>query len=490
MKRLAFTGITAWLLLASPEVAAYEVQVVGAGTPEYLTCPSGNRVPPPRPATDVVEDVPDEAEINAALAGIAVTSSVSEAFPPFFQHPKFLRIGLWGDSHAAAHIFSDALVQALGLRNKRVLPSFIPPSMGNTAVRLPLRHSCMGEGWRAEHAYRNRDTSATWSRALTRIGSDRQGDYLWLDFRSPLLSDAFRTLDIILSRKPGDSHAFEKRETANLDEMVKSPTVLRLSVNNDPEQVLGFDPARDGLLRIVSEHPIATLKLTLVAGNVFIDGFLPHYDVEPDYIFDTMGIPGATARGLQFLGRETGAAYDLIMVEFGTNEGNNPGFDASSYAQDLRKSLTALRRVYPDSVCVLIGPTDRGVLVPRPKKAKQCTGKGKKRKCKASVSPRVDLLRYSRTHTIISNVQAEVGKGFQCHAWSWQNAMGGPGGIYHWLHRKPALAQRDLIHLTANGYRLSAQLFAQKLLGTTEPDTPTTGVKPAGPKLAPSATLP
>jgi hypothetical protein len=483
MKWQVFTSISAWLLLASPGVSAYEVQVAGAATPEALACPSGKRLPPsqPQPTSEVVADVPDETEVNAALAGAVTAASASDDFPPLFQNPRHLRIVLWGDSHAAANIFSDALVQALGLRDKRVLPGFIPPTMGNANVRLPLRHTCMGEGWRTEHAYRNRDAGATWSRALTRIDSDRQGTYLWLDFRSPLLTDTFRTLDIQLSRGPGEPRVFERGEAINPGETGVAPTVLRFSVNDDPDQVLELDPARDNLLRIVAEHPIATLKLTLVAGSVGIDGFIPHYDVEPDYIFDTMGIPGATARGLQFLGGEQGADYDLVMVEFGTNEGNNPGFDAGSYAHDLRKSLARLRRFYPDAACVLIGPTDRGVLVPRPKtkKAKQCMGKGKRRKCKASAPPRVDLLRYSRTHATIGNVQAEVGKDFQCHAWSWQSAMGGPGGIYRWLRQKPALAQRDLTHLTGSGYRLSAQLFAQKLLGTTRLDAPTTGIPPA-----------
>lgn len=567
-------------LLGATGAAAQTIYVTGLPPATDMQCPPDNRVRAPRPATpapEPVTEVPDEQAVGEMLAGEASAASATlaataaDGFPLLFSPPRHLRIGLWGDSHAAANIFSEALVQALGLSARRVLPSYFPPTMGNAGVRLPLRRSCMGSGWSYQHAYRNRDPAATWSKSLTRAVSNTPGSYLWLDFRTPALTGAFRTLDIRLSPGPASARIEEKpaatpaaAEEAGLgsaleptEEGVATPgatvagtaadstTVaapasgeatgtsvraagvvpvaiaaeeagaatavpdrlpaapgpaagaarLTLSVNDEPAQTLDIDPGADSRLRIVAAHPIATLKLELAGGSVGLDGFVPHYDIEPDYFFDTFGIPGATARGLQFQGKAWDAddpyrPYDLVIAEFGTNEGNYSNFDAGSYAQDLRKSLATLRSVHPEAACVLIGPTDRGVHVPKPKVAtravKKCKGKGKKRKCKTVIqkvkackgrkcknrpAPRVkvDLLRYARVHATIAQVQAEVGRDFQCHAWSWQDAMGGPGGIYRWLYQKPALAQRDLIHLTGSGYRLSAQKFAQKLLGTTPP---------------------
>lgn len=615
MKRRVVTASVLWAVLAASGASAHTVYVAGHAPPAELDCPADNRLRAarPRPVTpapavpaaasdtaepEVVDEVPDEAEVGEALAGAASPAPVAAAdgFPLLFQSPRRLRIALWGDSHAAAHIFTDALVQALGLGERRVLPSFIPPTMGNAGVRLPLRRACMGPGWSPDHAYRNRTPGATWSRALTRTGSYRSGAYLWLDFRSPQLADSFRTLDIRLSPGPSDPRVFEKPasgDEAGLGSALESaeegvvdpaaapasaesvaspdaggaaavadqasapaaaatapaaasapgtvpapadavppaelmpsppalprysaPTVLRLVVNDDPAQVLELDPARDNLLRIVAEHPIATVKLELVEGSVGLDGFVPHYDVEPDYLFDTLGIPGATARGLQFMGAEWDAGdpwppYDLLLVEFGTNEGNYRNFAAGDYAQELRRSLTTLRQLHPAAACVLIGPTDRGVHVPKPRiamktiKVKQCKGKGKKRKCntvlkqvpkcktrkckaraQAAARVKVDLLRYARIHATISELQREVGRDFQCHAWSWQDAMGGPGGIYRWVRQTPPLAQRDLIHLTGSGYRLSAQLFAQKLLGKDAAATTPAAATPASPAPAGSA---
>lgn len=595
MKRRMVAGSVLWALLASGGAGAHTVYVAGHAPPAELECPADNRLRAPKPkppapvATapaaeaeepEVVNEVPDEAEVGEALAEAgaadAPPATAADGFPLLFQSPRRLRIGFWGDSHAAAHLFTDALVQALGLGERRVLPSFIPPTMGNAGVRLPLRRACMGPGWSPDHAYRNRTPGATWSRALTRTGSYRAGAYLWIDFRSPQLADSFRTLDIRLSPGPADPRVFDKPATGDeaglgsalepTEEVVadpaaapagseaaasgmapvpgpavaagpdagagelmppprwlprySAPTVLRLVVNDDPEQVLELDPAKDNLLRIVAEHPIATVKLELVAGSVGLDGFVPHYDIEPDYLVDTLGIPGATARGLQFMGAEWEAGdpwppYDLLLVEFGTNEGNYRNFDAGDYAQELRRSLTTLRQLNPGAACVLIGPTDRGVHVPKPRiamktlKVKQCKGKGKKRKCrtvlkqvpkcttrkckaraKAAARVKVDLLRYARIHATISQVQREVGRDFQCHAWSWQDAMGGPGGIYRWVRQSPPLAQRDLIHLTGSGYRLSAQLFAQKLLGTDAAGSPASGATPPAPAAGSAPSVP
>lgn len=563
MKHTLRIAVPLLLLSAAASVPAQTIYVEGRPPVTEMQCPPDNRVRVPRPASSApaaepVTDVPDEQDIgdllgaaDSALAGEALAPAATPGaeFPRLFGTSRRLRIGLWGDSHAAANIFSEALVQALGLSGLRVLPSYLPPTMGNAGVRLPLRRSCMGAGWSYQAAYRNRDPLATWSKSLTRAVSNTPGAYLWLDFRSPALTDAFRTLDIRLSPGPvstrieerpvaapvaaeeaGLGSALEPTEegvaAAGLDSAAggelpaisdrmprafgilssDAPTRLTLTVNDEPAQTLELDPAGDSLLRIVAAHPISTLKLELAGGSVGVDGFTPHYDIEPDHLFDTFGLPGATARGLQFLGKAWEAGdphppYDLVIAEFGTNEGNYSNFDAGSYAQDLRKSLGGLRAVYPDAACMLIGPTDRGVHVPKAKAAtravKQCKGKGKQRRCKTVIRKvkackgkkcrtpaarvKVDLLRYARVHATISRVQAEVGREFQCHAWSWQEAMGGPGGIYRWLYQKPALAQRDLIHLTGAGYRLSAQKFAQILLGTTPaPGSAAPTAMPAG----------
>jgi hypothetical protein len=477
IRRIVFSFISMWCIGTGSDAFAIEINLIGSSSPGSINCPSDyqkKQISSHSPVIGDGNEVPDEGEVNSALesVGIANFRSKLDNITPLIKDSRSMRIGLWGDSHAAANFFSDALVLALGGNEKRIFPGFISPSIGNAGVRLPFRRSCKGDGWRAEHAYRNRVSGATWSRALTRIVSDKKDDYIWIDFRSSLLENSFNSLDIQLSRSVAGSISSQSNGEISLSNVAEVNTILRLSVNDDADQFIEFNSATEKLLTINSEYPISTLKITLVSGGIGIDGFIPNYNTPPEVLFDTMGVPGATAKGLQFLepdphARDSVRPYDLALIEFGTNEGNNSRFDVDSYSHDLRKSLTVFRQSYPSSTCILIGPTDRGVRVPisKNKKKKVCKGKGKMRKCRAATPVYVDLLRFSRIHSAISKAQAEVGKDFQCDAWSWQEAMGGQGGIYRWFYQKPSLAQRDLIHLTVAGYRYSANLFLEKLLG-------------------------
>ena len=108
---------------------------------------------------------------------------------------------------------------------------------------------------------------------------------------------------------------------------------------------------------------------------------------------------------------------------------------------------------------MLIGPTDRGILTPRPKVKGKAASKKKPRPGKAAP----DLLRFAKIHQEIGNIQRSVGQRYQCAFWNWQAAMGGPGGSYRWLYKTPPLMARDLIHLTIPGYQQSARDFARDL---------------------------
>ena len=169
------------------------------------------------------------------------------------------------------------------------------------------------------------------------------------------------------------------------------------------------------------------------------------------------------------------------MLEFGTNEGNVQPFDAQAYAQMLRASVSAWRSQFPQAACVLIGPGDRGILVRRSQKAlskgKSKAGRSKPApsgKTQKAVKPRtgksapvakaaVDLLRFTRVHLEIAQLQSQVAAEHGCRFWSMLDAMGGAGGAYRWAAQTPPLMARDLIHFTVPGYQRLAQRFAQDM---------------------------
>jgi hypothetical protein len=93
---------------------------------------------------------------------------------------------------------------------------------------------------------------------------------------------------------------------------------------------------------------------------------------------------------------------------------------------------------------VLVGPPDRGQLV----------------KTSEARDKPADLYRWSTVHGKIARIQADVAARFQCSFWDWRRAMGGEGAAYRWFYHDPRWMARDLIHLTAAGYRESGRLLA------------------------------
>jgi lysophospholipase L1-like esterase len=170
------------------------------------------------------------------------------------------------------------------------------------------------------------------------------------------------------------------------------------------------------------------------------------------------GYPGATAAAweradLDYLRAWFSAdSYDLVVLEYGTNEGNASPFDPDAYRRHLGDAVRKLRSVFPSAACVLVGPGDRGVLVRRSARGRQA---------------RAALLRYSGVHESIARIQQQVAAQAGCQSWSALDAMGGPGSAYAWAKQQPPLMAPDLIHFTVRGYQRLGQAFARSL-GWTE----------------------
>jgi lysophospholipase L1-like esterase len=193
---------------------------------------------------------------------------------------------------------------------------------------------------------------------------------------------------------------------------------------------------------------------------------------------DLFAYPGATVAGwvrsdLAYLASWfTDQPYDLTLIAFGTNEGNDPRFSETAYRDTLNKALGNFRQVFPQTQCVLIGPGDRGIRVAKSKTAKANKANKGSKNSKAvkpkSATPAANLLKFSRIHAQIGQIQTELAAQHGCLAWSMQEAMGGAGSAYSWARKSPALMAPDLIHFTPAGYRELANRFMTDL-GMTAP---------------------
>jgi lysophospholipase L1-like esterase len=221
------------------------------------------------------------------------------------------------------------------------------------------------------------------------------------------------------------------------------------------EAASAYDDAAPKEIYFEDGDLLSTVKIRVISGEIALQGFFVEKVTEPSLVVDVFGIPGATVNGWAVADPEHLSSafyerrYDAVILEFGTNEAAGD-FDPVRYAAMLDRALMNMRRVFPEAACVLVGPPDRGAIIRRKRGSRQV----------ASVD---QLLRYPRIHQRINEIQAEVGATFGCSAWDWQQAMGGPGSAYGWSRASPPSMSGDLIHLTSNGYRRSAGMFARYL---------------------------
>ena len=427
--------------LAEPSARHFNLQS-GQQTGE-LRCPlkpsAGQRHTPPLEELEP----PDAEELDQIGALLNSTSRTAERLDTYGTIPK--RIAIWGDSHLAAGSFAAEMRRILGAQGVRPRIAFLPMTMGRAGVILPLRRFCM-DGWKSELAYNTRTSGVATGIGMNALHAE-QGAYLWLDLRNQAGEAEIESVELFFNASQSAASAV-------------------ISIDGGPEARLPLEAedafgrvsisATDGLISVLKLRAQSLLTLHAIKLN---------YREPPAAVLDAFGIPGATMRAWQQLDPAyfsryfDAASYEMVMMEFGTNEGNARPFDAAGYAQMFDASLQNMRLVFPTARCVLIAPGDRGVLLPKSrKKSGRRTGSGER---DGSLS--ASLLRFSNIHEKIFHIQQRIGSRYGCSAWSMQSAMGGAGAAYRWMLANPPLMARDLTHFTPPGYQRLAQELADAL---------------------------
>ena len=419
----------------------------GSDTKE-LRCPARARVTPgpARAATEEELEPPDAEELDElelllsemASGKPSGTGSIAKAD----AIPR--RIAIWGDSHLAAGSLTAELKRLLASHGVRPRSPFIPMTMGRAGVIPPLRKHCM-DAWKSELAYNAKHPMLTTGIGMNALHGEPEA-YLWLDLRNESGEADVQSVDLYFHAKSGDGS-------------------IAVSIDGGPEgrvALTGDDGF--GMITISGSAPMGILKIRVQQQPVILHGLYLNYRESPVAVLDAFGIPGATVRSWQQIDPSSFAqyfrtrTYDMVILEFGTNEGNARPFDAVGYRRMLGESLRNLRTVFPEARCLLIAPGDRGVLLPKSRKYL-----GKKKTESRNGRSAGQLLQFSAIHETIFRIQKEVGARHSCEAWSMQAAMGGQGGAYRWLLASPPLMARDLTHFTPRGYQRLAQELADSL---------------------------
>lgn len=421
-------------------------------------------VRPTSPSTRPAEltEIPDDDQVQEALQN-ATPPSIKQVARPrqiFQNSPQSLRIAIWGDSHMAAAFFSDQLVRRLSPAPPPISSRFIHAGIGHAGVRSLVRKTCLSGEWRREMAYAHADAASAPGPGMTSLVSKKMGATLAVDLR--------------------DVHGQARHNSLQLlyhgDETTQTQLAIRIDDEVETEITL-YKQAGPHALNLQTPHAISSLQIRVIDGQLRFQGIqLPQVSSGEGLHLDVLAYPGATVAAwarsdLNYLASWfTTQTYDLALIAFGTNEGNDPHFNEAAYRDLLFRAVGNFRQVFPQTQCILIAPGDRGIRVTKSQKiqvAKNQTPKASALKrdkratspLRAKALPAVNLLKYARIHAVIGQIQSDVAAQHGCMAWSMQSSMGGIGSAYSWARKSPPLMSSDLIHFTSNGYREMANSF-------------------------------
>lgn len=131
-------------------------------------------------------------------------------------------------------------------------------------------------------------------------------------------------------------------------------------------------------------------------------------------------------------------APDLLILSFGTNEAFNTNLDLEAYRADLRKQVHSLRQGLPGTVILLMSPGSSII----DQHAKTCATR------EPHLLPQ------------IVEIQRQVARQERTLFWDWFTFMGKDCGWDRWSAKG---LMRDKVHLTLEGYQVSAEAFWQQL---------------------------
>lgn len=190
----------------------------------------------------------------------------------------------------------------------------------------------------------------------------------------------------------------------------------------------------------------ATFSVSVTGNDVQLGGFWLTAPKHHGVIVSALGINGAQISmadkwPADWAGVLSQLYPDLVVLAYGTNEAFNTNLSLDEYRQTLRRQIDKIRQSSPEAVIMLIGPGSS---------IKNKFGSG----CAQRQSPLLEP---------IIEIQKEVARSEHTLFWNWFDFMGGACSIEQWSAQ--GLARPDLIHLSAEGYRQSANGFWRAFSG-------------------------
>jgi lysophospholipase L1-like esterase len=421
--------------------------------------PLSNRFPPhaaPRQGTALAAlEAAAPSAANSLSTGV---TTYGELEADIFS-PHRLTILQLGDSHTAADIFTgrvrERLQQAFGTGGD----AYLVPGKPHLGVRSALFESDASDGWTYE-ALQKSDAKRRFYLSGFNAIAHHAGAALSMRSRG---GRGYDRVEVAFLKEPGGGKAevlIDGTPTGSIDLDGTADERATLSVRNPTGAVSGF---REIAVRSLSDSPV-----TVTGVDVGREG--------DGVSFLSLGFPGATVQLLQHLATENLAddlhrmAPDFVVLAFGTNEGFNDNLDIANYTAQYEQIVRRIMEAKPGVRIVMVGPPDAA----RPAGVCHASGVGQDcvsaaaaqiaagpggGQCRFPTPPKLNLVR---------EAQRKLADRLGAIFWDWSSVMPGPCGAQTWAAATPPLMAHDYVHMTLDGYKLSADRFADFLIPLIE----------------------
>lgn len=380
--------------------------------------------------------------VDTCRAGMTCIEDYSDStlrgMTPFYraldelaQHPRQVRIAVFGDSFIEADILTADLREMLQSRFGGCGVGFVTITSMTNGFRPTVRHSF--GGWQSHSATDTVFFDRTKQGISGHYFIPRPGAYVELKGQNKYASH------------------LDTCQQASIFFYTKSDLALSVKVNRGETQTRTFRPTGD-LQEMEVNGRIGSVRWTVdAADSVLFYGLA--MDGREGIIVDNFSLRGSSGLSLRFIPVwmmhefNEQRPYDLVILQYGLNIATERGRNYDKYRDGMQTTIAHLKEAFPQAGLLIVGVGDRDYK----------TEDGDLR-----TMPGIrNLVRYQQ------NLAADNDVAF----WNLFEAMGGEGSMAELVHAKPSEANYDYTHINfRGGKRLAGLLYDALIYGKEQYD--------------------
>jgi lysophospholipase L1-like esterase len=431
---------------AGPPAAARPAAPPGAAPNDAASAPSAS-------ATAAPDDA-QAAEPPSVVAALA-HGSQSPARRQGGAGQRPITILQLGDSHTSADFLTGEIRRRLQETYGNGGSGYVTAGRPHIGVLSSTLKISVSQGWTYQALQRSEEVGEFWMSGFNTVAS-REGETL--SFTSEK-AETFDVIEIEAIRRPGGG-SFEIKLDGKVEGSFDlagqkvEPIVIRLVPDQGPT-----NQVRDLTLTTRSDGTVSIASVAI-------------YNTRAGLTYNSVGYPGATVDILNkldnrlFLSNLRRLNPQIVVLSFGSNEGEKASLDIAAYTEHYRKVVAKIRAALPGVTIVMIGPPEAEELPSHCKDRARETATCRVPSETTASASRADACEWKPLAKLadVREAQRKLAQREGAVFWNWASIMPKECGADRWLNQSPVLMAKDHLHFTITGYKKSAAAFLDTLI--------------------------